>query len=414
MNIMPLYLHDHGVFKMKLRLFLLTFLTCVTLMAIGGQGVRADDKLEPIIIGLDADLSAGAARGGQAILRGAEIAVDKINAAGGVLGRPLQLAIKDHRGNPARGVDNVEDLLKIDNLVVILGGAQTPVALAELEIIHENKMILLIPWAAGTPIIDNNYDPNFVFRVSVRDEFAGSFLIKAAQNRGFVCPGLLLWRTGWGRSNEKAMNDAMRDVGIEAAKVEWLNSSEPDLTRQLDSLAAKGADVIMLVSSAADAVTAIKNMSEKPEAERLPIISHWSLAGGDFFEKSSEYLKKVDLTFLQTFSFVKPPFPDRAEILRNAYCARYGPCKTVADLKSPVGIAHSYDLVHLLALAIEQADSIDPILVREQLQSIDRYEGVMRNYNPPFTADRHDALDASDFNLSKYNNMGAIIPLEPQ
>jgi hypothetical protein len=38
----------------------------------------------------------------------------------------------------------------------------------------------------------------------------------------------------------------------------------------------------------------------------------------------------------------------------------------------------------------------------------------MRNYNPPFTADRHDALDASDFNLSKYNNMGAIIPLEPQ
>lgn len=405
------YLRLNAFFDMKLYLFLFAVLTFIVTISVNFPSAWADDKQGPIIIGLDADLSAGAARGGNAILRGAEIAVDKINAAGGVLGRQLQLAIKDHRGNPARGVDNIEDLLEIDNLVAVVGGGQTPVALAELEIFHKNKMIFLVPWAAGTPIVDNGYDPNFVFRVSVRDEFAGSFLIKAALDRGFNHPGLLLWRTGWGRSNEKAMSDAMNALGIEIAKIEWLNSSEPDLTPKLASLADEGADVIMLVSSAADAVTVVKNMAEMAEEDRLPIISHWSLAGGDFFELASAYLKSVDLTFLQTFSFINPPFPDRAETLRQAYCARYGPCETITDLHSPVGIAHSYDLVHLLAKAIEQAGSIDPVLVRDQLENIDLYEGVMRNYNPPFTAQRHDALDARDFTLSKYNKTGAIVPL---
>lgn len=106
------------------------------------------------------------AQGGESIRRGLELAIAEINAAGGVLNRPMQFIVKDHRGIRARGVDNIADFAAQKDLVAVVGGVHTPVALAELPSIHSNQLIYLGSWAAGTPIVDNGYDPNYVFRVS--------------------------------------------------------------------------------------------------------------------------------------------------------------------------------------------------------------------------------------------------------
>ena len=63
---------------------------------------KALSSTEPLVIGIDADLSAVAVEGGIAITRGVELAVDEINAAGGILGRQIKVIAKDHRGNPAQ------------------------------------------------------------------------------------------------------------------------------------------------------------------------------------------------------------------------------------------------------------------------------------------------------------------------
>lgn len=125
----------------------------------------AEEKQPDILIGLDADMSSGSAKAGEAIKRGMEIAVDEINGQGGVLGRNLDIIVKDHRGNPARGVDNLEELARTENLVAVMGGLHTPVAMHELKTIHKNGLPFLVPWAAGTPVVANGFDPNFVFRV---------------------------------------------------------------------------------------------------------------------------------------------------------------------------------------------------------------------------------------------------------
>jgi len=169
---------------------------------------------EKWVIGLDADMSAVAASGGQAIKQGALIAIEEINKKGGVLGRELQLKVLDHRGNPSRGIDNIIRFSKEPNLLAVIGGVHTPVALAELETIHQHKILYLDPWAAGTAIVDNGYEPSFVFRVSVRDEHAGSVLVKAAKSKGAKNVGLLLERTGWGRSNEASMKQAAKKQGV--------------------------------------------------------------------------------------------------------------------------------------------------------------------------------------------------------
>lgn len=366
---------------------------------------------DAIVIGLDADMSKDAAQGGEAIRRGAVLAIEEINSAGGVLGRPLALMVKDHRANPARGIDNIAAFAEVRDLVAVLGGVHTPVAMAELEAVHANRIPFLIPWAAGTPVIDNEYDPNFAFRVSVRDEFAGGFLVDAARKRGFRRLGLLLWRTGWGRSNERAISDALAAFGAEPAGVRWMNTGQKEVDEEIGSLIADGAEAMILVTNPIEGRIAIEAMARRKPEDRIPIISHWGITGGDFHVSAGESLKQVDLTFLQTFSFFDPPFPDRAEPVMTAYCDHFGGCGSPADVVSPVGTAHAYDLVHLLARAVAQAGSTDRDRVRDELEKIDRHEGLVRDYDPPFEAARHDALDRGDFILARFGERGSILPI---
>ena len=367
---------------------------------------------EAILIGLDADLTAGAARGGEAIRRGIVLAIEEINKNGGVLGRPFKLVFRDHRGNPARGVDNMAEFAKMSELVAVVGGIHTPVAIAELDAIHRHKLIYLGPWAAGTPLVENNRNPNYVFRVSVRDEHAGGFLIGKALARGYRKPGLLLWRSAWGRSNQIAMARSLSASGIPNAPIEWFNSGTKDFEPHIDALIAQGADSIMLVANPIDGLQFVRAMAARLPKERVPVISHWGITGGSFYEQAPNAINAIDLTFLQTFSFHEPPYPDRAKKLLNSYCERFENCKTARDVFSPVGTAHAYDLVHILRLAVERAGTTDRVKVRSSLEAAGRYAGIMRDYNPPFTPNRHDALDASDFRLCRFDHSGAIVPVD--
>ncbi len=366
-----------------------------------------------IVVGLDADMSSGSAESGEAIRRGLVLAIDEINRNGGVLGRRFELMVRDHRGNPGRGIDNIRAFGHIPHLVAVVGGIHTPVALEELETIHRHQLIYLGPWAAGTPVIDNGYDPNYAFRVSVRDEYAGEFLVREAIRMGYQRPGLLLEQTGWGESNERAIGDALRLRGLKPAGVEWFHWGITDMTDLHQALVAAHADVILLVANPLEGAVAIESMAGLPAAQRRPVISHWGITGGgrQFFRRVREHLNIVNLSFLQTFSFIDPPFPKRAAQLFNAYKSAFPQCQSPQDIFSPVGTAHAYELMHLLKLAIEKAGTIDRPAVRDALEHLGAYQGVIRDYTAPFTPSRHDALTIDDFRLARYSAQGAIIPL---
>ncbi len=369
-----------------------------------------DDR--DILIGLDADLSSGSAESGLAIRRGVELALAEINTRGGVLGRPLRLIIRDHHGNPTRGIDNILELAGMPDLVAVVGGLHTPVALAELPVIHTKRIIYLSPWAAGTPVVANGYTPNFVFRVSVRDEFAGGFLINRALKRGFKRIALLLENTGWGRSNEKAMRHALAQHGLVPATVQWFNWGTQQVSAQLRDIGTSRADVVMLVANAPEGEIVMKNIAARPADQRWPVISHWGITGGHFFQDTRQALEKADLTFLQTFSFLATATDPKSTAVARAYIARYDDTETVKQIRSPVGTAHAYDLVHILALAITAADSLDRDQVRTALEQVTHYPGLVREYAPPFTPQRHDALNQDDFHLARYGSDGTIIRID--
>ncbi|TWI63377.1 amino acid/amide ABC transporter substrate-binding protein (HAAT family) [Desulfobotulus alkaliphilus] len=366
----------------------------------------------PLIIGIDADMSGGSAKAGQSIYRGTLLAVNEINARGGLLGKQLHLEVRDHRGNPARGLANMKEFAAMPNLLAVMGGLHTPVALAELPFIHEHGIIFLIPWAAGTSIVDNDYDPNFVFRVSVRDADAGDFLIGKVQEAGYKKPGLLLEQTGWGRSNEQAMRTAMEEKTMQMAGVRWFHWGAQDMTAQILSLKDAGADVIMLVANAPEGLALVKSMAALPCEKRLPIVSHWGITGGDFANQAGELLHDISLYVLQTFSFSAAPVPKRADHLFALYKKEYPTTTMPEDIPASPGLAHAYDLVHLLAKAAEAAGTSERKAVRDSLETILSHEGIMGTYSPPFTPLRHDALNPDSFITACFNKKGNIVPCQ--
>ncbi len=371
----------------------------------------------PIRIGLNADLSGADRQSGEAIRRGALVAIADINAGGGLLGRELELLERDHRRNPARGLFNVRQLAADPHVVAVLGGKHTPVILAELDSIHDLGIPYLVPWAAGSGLLEHERQPNYLFRLSLNDAFVGAVLVDHGLERGLTRPGLLLEQTGWGRSNERAILSALASRGQRPARVEWFNWGEQDFGPALERLRAAAADSLMFVGNAPDGVRLIEALLAQPASERLPVISHWGIAGGEFTEPLGIRLDAVDLVFPQTFSFLDPPHPQRAEQVLRLYRKQFPPPadQTRDDdpynpMNAPTGFAHAYDLIHLLALAIVQAGSADRALVRDALEQLPEHHGLVREYAPAFSPDRHDALGPEDTRMARFV-AGAIVPL---
>src|SRR5262249_59025863 len=132
---------------------------------------------DPIKIGLSAAFSGPNAAAGQAMQRGADLAMAEINAAGGVLGRQLSLVIRDNEHKLDRGVAQTRELIEREGCSAILGSQGSFIGLAVIDTIHELK----VPWFAlavgGVGIIENNRQPNYMFRVATNDREVGKFLV---------------------------------------------------------------------------------------------------------------------------------------------------------------------------------------------------------------------------------------------
>src|SRR3989442_1368061 len=107
----------------------------------------------PIKVALVAAMSGGSALSGEAIKRGLSVAIDEINANGGLLGgRKVELVVRDEEGNPSKGVTAARDVIEREGAVAVFGGLHSPVGLAMLPVFHELKVPYVGTWAAATGI----------------------------------------------------------------------------------------------------------------------------------------------------------------------------------------------------------------------------------------------------------------------
>lgn len=365
---------------------------------------------KPVLVGIDAEFGLGNSTSAQAIELGARIAIHEINQAGGVLGgRPLAVVTRDHHSIPARGIKTIQELAAMPELVAVLGGRFSPVIIEQLPVLKEAKLPFLAVWSSADGIVDNGTKPNYVFRLSLRDSLAMPYMLNSARQRGLNKVGMLLTNTAWGRSNQRAAEQyALSQRSPEIVKTAWYNWQEPSLVDRYMTLFNAGAKVIVLVANDDEAALLVREVSALLPKERLPIISHWGVTGGKFFSESGPALQDVDFSVIQTFSFFKARNPELQRFLAAA--GEHG-IKRVEDIESPVGVAHAYDAVHLLAKAIRLAKSTDRSAIRHALERLPRHQGLVRHYAPAFTPTRHEALDRQQLLMARYRADGVLVPV---
>ncbi|MGE0845266.1 MAG: ABC transporter substrate-binding protein [Flavobacteriaceae bacterium] len=368
-----------------------------------GTALAAD----PIKIGLVAALSGQSAKSGEAITRGLTIAIDEINEKGGVLGRPLELVSRDDESNPSKGLLAARELVQRQGVAALIGGLDTPVALAIVPFVNQAKVPFIDPWAAGTPITRNGAEENYAFRVSAVDAYVGEALVNyAMKTYDSKKPGMILINNPWGESNEHALNDALAAHGMKAAGVEKFETNDVDVVPQLTRLKEAGADTLFMVANVAPSSQVVKSLDRM--GWEVPIVSHWGPAGGRFTELAGPSGARVH--FIQTFLFTDDMSGKPAELMGKLK-AKYPEIKTIADVTPATGIANAYDAMHLLAVAIEKAGSTEGPAIREALYGIDEYDGLIKVYKKPFSKENQDALGPDDYTFAHFVD-GKIIPLD--
>jgi branched-chain amino acid transport system substrate-binding protein len=370
-------------------------------------GATTATAQEPIKIGLVTALSGQSARAGEAITRGLTIAIDELNAKGGVLkGRKFELIRRDDEATPAKGVIAARELVFKEKVAVLFGGLDTPVSLAIVPIMNEAKVPFMGPWAAGTPITKNGANPNFVFRVSAVDEIVDKAMVQYAQKtfNAKNC-GLILVNNPWGESNQKGLLAALEAKGLKPAGVEKFEGNDVDVVPQLTRLKAAGADCLYLVGNVGPSAQVVKSLDRM--GWKVPIVSHWGPAGGRFTELAGPNAK--DVHFIQTYSFFGPQSPTGEKVLK-ALLAKYPDYKTPGDITPAVGVANAYDAMMLVAIAIENAGSTDGDAIRQGFYKIAAYDGLIKKYSKPFTADNHDAINENDYVWTQFID-NQIVPV---
>lgn len=358
----------------------------------------------PIRIGLSAEFGMQGSQAAQSIEKGILLAIDEINATGGVLGRPLTLEKRDDRGVPARGVDNLVELAAMPDLVAVFCGRFSPVAIEQAPVANRLGVLLLDPWAAADGIVQQPA-PNYVFRVSANDTWAMQTLLDHARRRQYRKLALLLPNTAWGRSSEAAaLAHARNDSGARLTSY-WYNWGDTDFAPRLQQVRSEGARALIMVANESEGAQVVRAMAALPPEQRMPIISHWGIAGGDFSAATGKALEAVDLVVVQTFSFSGNTSP-KAKAVASALSKRFG--HDVTTLRGQVGFAHAYDLTHLLAGALRNSGGTNRAAIRDALEATDSHDGLVRRYRKPFGPNDHEGLDREQLFLARFDAEGNL------
>jgi branched-chain amino acid transport system substrate-binding protein len=362
---------------------------------------------EPIKVGLVAALSGQSAKSGEALTRGLTMAINEVNAKGGVLGRQLELVRRDDESNPSKGMLAARELVQREKVTVLFGGLDTPVSLAIVPLANQMKVPFMGIWAAGTKITENGAADNYVFRVSAVDELVDEALVKYGVDNGMKKPGMILINNPWGESNEAGFKRALEKRGLANAGVERIQDSDLDVVPQLTRLKNAGADTLLMVGNVGPSAQVVKSLDRM--GWDVPVVSHWGPAGGRFGELAGPNASRVH--FIQTYVFTEHNSA-KGDALLASLKAAYPQIKTLADVTPAVGIANAYDALHLAALAIEKAGNTDGKAVRDGFYAISEYDGLIKHYKQPFTVQKHDALGPDDYLFTHFVN-DQIVPLKP-
>lgn len=361
----------------------------IALLCLSALPVMADP---PLRIGVSGPFTGGSSPMGISMREGIRIAADEINAAGGVLGRPIELVERDDEARNERGAQVVQELIDNEGVVAGLGIVNTGVALASQRYYQQARIPVITSVATGTLITKQFLPPehpdNFVFRVSANDTIQAAMIVaEAIDRRGFTRVAIFHDATNYGQLGREDLEAALAARGIAPVAIERFQLRQADMTAQLVRARDAGAQAILTYGIGPELAQIANGMARLNW--RVPMIGSWTLAMSNFIDDAGPNAEGARMP--QTF-IPEPTTPRRAAFLQ-AWQARTGS----ARIPVPPAAAQGYDSLLLLAAAIEQAGSTDGDRIREALEDLHvKIDGVVMVYDRPFSRDNHEAITSTD------------------
>ena len=346
---------------------------------------------DTIKIGVIGPFTGGSSSMGVSMRDGVTLAANQINAAGGVLGKKIELVLRDDEAKNERGVEIAQEFINNTKVVAAVGYINTGVALASQRFFQEAKIPVINNVATGT-LVTHQFDKepdNFVFRNAAPDVIQAPMIVKeAVTRRGFKKVAILADSTAYGDLGRKDLTAALEAKGVTPVASEKFNIKDTDMTAQLLKAKEAGAEVILTYAIGPELASIANSMAKI--GWKKPMIGSWTLSMANFIDTAGK--NGNGATMPQTF-IQDPNTPTRKAFIDD-YLKEFKPKKGRID--SPVSAAQGYDSIYLLAAAIKQAGGTDGVKIKEALENLSTpVNGVVTVYNKPFTKTDHEAITAN-------------------
>jgi branched-chain amino acid transport system substrate-binding protein len=356
-----LFHRGNGVATPTLKLI---WLFLLTLGASGCAAVAANPPATPadetpIGLGVVTSLSGSLAMFGQAHLQGYDLALQEINDAGGVLGRPVRLLFEDDASDPAMAATAVEKLAAIDQVPLILGSYSSSATLLAAGMAERHQVPLIIPTAAADEITRQGY--RWIFRINapsaVYIETLLDFLDEVAPPSRLA---IVFENTGFGTSVAEAAERQARARAINVVAYHAYRTGAGDFRPLLAEVKASRPDVVIFVSYLEDAVAL---MVQSRELGFNPGI--FAAAGAGFGLPDFPLLAGAAAEFTVSVTQWTPDvgWPGAAAFA-GRFQAKYGRLPQYHS-------AQAYAALLLAADALSRAGSLEQEAIRQSLQRTD-------------------------------------------
>ncbi|HLL90820.1 MAG TPA: ABC transporter substrate-binding protein, partial [Tepidisphaeraceae bacterium] len=316
-----------------------------------------------IVIGQFAPMTGSTAAFGVATDDGVQLAVDEINAAGGVLGRPVKVVTVDDRSDPAEAVTAVQKLINQDKVVAIIGEVASTRSLAAAPVAQRARVPMLTPASTNPKVTQVG---NYIFRSCFIDPFQG----KAIANYAIGTKGLKRFAVLYDVKNDYSIGlrdafvAAAKDKGGEVIADESYGEGDRDFRAQLTKIKATNPDAVFVPGYYTEVGLIIKQAREV--GVTVPLM------GGDGWEGEQTF--QIAGAAADGCFYTNHYSPEEQRPAVQKFVAAY---KQKFDGKTPNAWAIlGYDAMHLMADAINRAGGTKGSDVRKALAETTGFPGA--------------------------------------